>query len=646
MEPSRITRSKPVKQNSMPSRAGQLQRHCAAYSRQEFRQPPSSIYNVLRMPGHPLDLTTRSFMERGFQHDFSKVRVHTDMLAEKSAQQVNALAYTVGNHLVFAPGQYRLGTTKGQHLLAHELAHTIQQSNITSMQQSGLHISNANDPAESEANAAADAVICGTSALPALTPIPISLNRQERATPSVGPRRLELFPLSIYETVPQPRNYQITRVETTDKEDIKRVYLDNGQRYRITRHRWISRQPGSGRSPFARLQPGIDRQRIWMEIEWCTNRTEGRFRAGANVPEQAIRLIINSVTSRGNIDQAISQLRFTPYSEAELRVGRWRLSLRGETTVDTEGRVTGAGGRVGVETHIPGGRIGVFGGIRNQRIGENPLGGLQGGINITYTLGTSSTEPPGCKPQKEILVENYRYECQLERDIPAHQVQRSRRVPRHETTTRYIYFDYALPRINHRLSNANLAALTDDLRNGFRVSSIRGFTSPEGPMEPGRRFEGNIELSRQRAATALAEVQAICRREVGENQTCTRGNVSPSGLGELYTLTKLTPEGTMQEIEGPAQAKYATERFLAEEKEAPHRTKEIIRQLKHMRTSQERTELVYERLRRAAIILERTRTVTESYAEEIPARVETIDVLGGCPAEIINRAFPEAERRK
>lgn len=58
---------------------------------------------------------------------FGDVCVHTDARAAESARAVGALAYTVGNHVVFGPGQYSPGTSGGQRLLAHELTHTLQQ---------------------------------------------------------------------------------------------------------------------------------------------------------------------------------------------------------------------------------------------------------------------------------------------------------------------------------------------------------------------------------------------------------------------------------------------------------------------------------------------------------------------------------------
>ncbi len=66
-------------------------------------------------------------MEPRFGHDCGSVRVHTDARAAESAQAVNALAYTVGNGIVFDAGEYAPATPDGQRLLAHELAHVVQQ---------------------------------------------------------------------------------------------------------------------------------------------------------------------------------------------------------------------------------------------------------------------------------------------------------------------------------------------------------------------------------------------------------------------------------------------------------------------------------------------------------------------------------------
>jgi hypothetical protein len=67
-------------------------------------------------------------MEQRFGHDFSKVRVHSAASAAQSATDVMAHAYTVGHDVVFGAGQYAPGTHAGRRLIAHELAHVVQQS--------------------------------------------------------------------------------------------------------------------------------------------------------------------------------------------------------------------------------------------------------------------------------------------------------------------------------------------------------------------------------------------------------------------------------------------------------------------------------------------------------------------------------------
>ncbi|MFM7235631.1 MAG: DUF4157 domain-containing protein [Cyanobium sp.] len=90
-------------------------------------EAPTSVHAALASPGQPLAPYERAFFEPRFGMDFSQVRVHTDGLAQQSARDVHALAYTVESHMVFDAGQYRPDTINGKHLLAHELAHVLQQ---------------------------------------------------------------------------------------------------------------------------------------------------------------------------------------------------------------------------------------------------------------------------------------------------------------------------------------------------------------------------------------------------------------------------------------------------------------------------------------------------------------------------------------
>ena len=93
-------------------------------------------------------------MERSFGHDFSGVRVHADADSGRAANAVNAAAFTIGQSIVFGPGRYAPGTAQGKSLLAHELAHTVQQREAVP----GATPGNATPQSESEARRAASAV--------------------------------------------------------------------------------------------------------------------------------------------------------------------------------------------------------------------------------------------------------------------------------------------------------------------------------------------------------------------------------------------------------------------------------------------------------------------------------------------------------
>ena len=87
-------------------------------------EAPPIVHEVLRSPGKPLDARTRAYFEPRFGYDFSRVRVHRDGRAAESARTVNALAYTVGNHIALGDSP---DSESGQRILAHELTHVVQK---------------------------------------------------------------------------------------------------------------------------------------------------------------------------------------------------------------------------------------------------------------------------------------------------------------------------------------------------------------------------------------------------------------------------------------------------------------------------------------------------------------------------------------
>jgi F0F1-type ATP synthase assembly protein I len=129
--------------------------------REKKEAPPLNTAKTAKTAaGRQLDPATKAFMEPRFQHDFSGVRVHTDSDASESARALNARAYTVGDDIVFAPGQYAPETQAGRKLLAHELAHVVQQGGAPSALQP-LSLSPVNSAPEREASAAAETVARG-----------------------------------------------------------------------------------------------------------------------------------------------------------------------------------------------------------------------------------------------------------------------------------------------------------------------------------------------------------------------------------------------------------------------------------------------------------------------------------------------------
>ena len=106
---------------------GKLQRKSLGHAHAEPVAAPPIVHEVLKSPGQPLDFATRGYMEPRFGYDFGSVRVHTDESAAASAQALHARAYTVGSHIVFSNREPSPRSSASWPLVAHELAHVVQQ---------------------------------------------------------------------------------------------------------------------------------------------------------------------------------------------------------------------------------------------------------------------------------------------------------------------------------------------------------------------------------------------------------------------------------------------------------------------------------------------------------------------------------------
>jgi phage-related protein len=136
--------------------------------------PTAAPQSVLTAPGmgggQPLDTSTRLEMERQFGHDFSDVRTHTGPEAHAAAAGMGAVAFTTGRDIYFSQGTYNPASPAGRGLLAHELAHVVQQGHGSAPAAAqGYAVSQPGDLHEREAAAASVAVTSGRP-VPVLTP--------------------------------------------------------------------------------------------------------------------------------------------------------------------------------------------------------------------------------------------------------------------------------------------------------------------------------------------------------------------------------------------------------------------------------------------------------------------------------------------
>ena len=151
------------------------------------RFSPPLVLDVLQSPGQTLDEATSASMAMRFGHNFGHVRIHTDAQAAKSAQAVNALAYTVGNEIVFGAGQYAPDTSAGRKLIAHELTHVVQQSRA----QKSQPVDNiSGDAHEKEAEHISEQVNSGNQ-VGAIQAASGNISLQRTEDPALRTRRLE-----------------------------------------------------------------------------------------------------------------------------------------------------------------------------------------------------------------------------------------------------------------------------------------------------------------------------------------------------------------------------------------------------------------------------------------------------------------------
>jgi outer membrane protein OmpA-like peptidoglycan-associated protein len=172
-------------------------RRCGATHHGHPAAPPI-VGRVLESGGVPLDGVLRAHLEPRFGHDFSRIRVHAGDTAAASAEAVGARAYTVGDHIAFAAGEYRPATPEGRRLVAHELTHAIQDGAPLAAG-AAPEVGAVDDPAERQAEAVAAGMDRADGPVPDL---PHSATAALRRACPPAPTNIAAQPMTPFPCVP------------------------------------------------------------------------------------------------------------------------------------------------------------------------------------------------------------------------------------------------------------------------------------------------------------------------------------------------------------------------------------------------------------------------------------------------------------
>ncbi|HZU85254.1 MAG TPA: DUF4157 domain-containing protein, partial [Polyangiaceae bacterium] len=145
-----------------------------------------SLHSASRDEGSHVDARIAKRVEQATGRALGDVRVHVDAQAQDAARSMKARAYTVGQDVYFAAGQYKPGTPDGDRLIAHELIHTVQQRQGDSSSEGKLEVSSRGDRHEHEADDLADAI--------ATSPVSMLAMRSRMALSSTAPGMISRSP--------------------------------------------------------------------------------------------------------------------------------------------------------------------------------------------------------------------------------------------------------------------------------------------------------------------------------------------------------------------------------------------------------------------------------------------------------------------
>jgi hypothetical protein len=549
-----------------------------------------------RSSARPLDPRVRQRLEPSFGRSLSGVRVVSDEAAAGAADQLAARAFTVGSHIWFARGEYRPHSEAGQRLIAHEVAHTLQQAAGAPPLQRALRIGESSAPEERAADRAADAALRG-----------------ERVSLPFG---------SGWALRRQLRPGRCTTMPVSGRPDQREMLCSSG-RYRVTLTTSQSTRSGLRTD----VNAGYNAQDVWLDIRVCEGGTQVLIRPRFNLPDVIAQALGAALTGSPS-----SGVTLRPGLEIVVHQDRsFRIVLRGDVELNTGPggtRVQSGGGGVEVETGV-----GTFGGgVRHTPAGPGPGGTTtpaMTGLVLEYREPAARVPEVNCPPATRTHLV---FRCEQLHVTPARPAVPA--VTHQERARVFLLYPYRMssPVTSVLLERGGSVTAVDAsdpaavralAGEGFRIVSIEGFTSPEGPRGPARTFVGNDQLSQDRADSAATWFAAHC-------PDCIAGSApTPAGLSELYS----PPPVGSNEVRGVRLERHAISEFLAQDPLAPQGEQE--RQRFGQMTHEQQRDAVYRDTRRAVVTLERT--VTDRPAE--PAVERSEEWRGrSCPTEVLEAA--------
>jgi hypothetical protein len=185
-------------------------------------EDPSPVQDVISSGGRPLEPDVRTDMEGRLGADFGDVRVHDDAAAHRSAQAVNAHAYTVGSNVVFQRDRYDPSSDAGRVMLAHELTHVVQQRSGPvdgTPTAGGIKVSDPSDRFERDAAANAERVMSAPAPAQPAPPTPAPAAAVQRDVDETPPVQRAEAPEEEEEETAQGSFVQRVAAEGEDQEE-------------------------------------------------------------------------------------------------------------------------------------------------------------------------------------------------------------------------------------------------------------------------------------------------------------------------------------------------------------------------------------------------------------------------------------------